>query len=129
MSELLEKSRKIHHLLQQTGGMTVAFSDMAEVLKSTIKSNVYIANPEGEILGYSLLDEFDCELLKEQVLENDYFPEEYNNYLLRTVDIKRNIDNEESNCIFVEDEDCIYDNKLTTIVPVFGGGDRLGTLV
>lgn len=129
MSELLDKSRKIHHILQQTGGRTVNFSEMADVLNKTINSNVYIADVDGGILGYSLLDEFDCEILENEVLENKQFPEEYNNYLLRTADIKRNVENDEENCIFIESEDCLYENKLTTIVPIFGGGDRLGTLI
>ena len=129
MSKLLEKSRKIHHLLQETGGKQVDFSDMANVLKKAITSNVYIVNNEGEILGYSLLEEFDCEILNEHVLEEEVFPESYNNTLLKTADIKRNIEKDKDDCIFVNDENCMYDNKLTTIVPIFGGGDRLGTLV
>ncbi|MFW5976535.1 MAG: GTP-sensing pleiotropic transcriptional regulator CodY [Bacillota bacterium] len=128
MSKLLEKSRQIHHLLQ-TGSMVVEFSEMAEVLKTTINSNVYIVNPEGKILGFSLLNEFDCEIIEDKILEDDHFPEEYNNYLLRTADIKRNITNEENNCLFIDNQKCIYENKITTIVPIFGGGDRLGTLV
>jgi transcriptional pleiotropic repressor len=32
-------------------------------------------------------------------------------------------------CVFKEGEPCVYQEKLTTILPVVGGGDRLGTLV
>jgi len=128
MSELLEKSRKINRLLQRTGGQRVDFSEMAEVLKEAINSNVYISNKEGEILGYSLLDDFECSIMEENVLEQGNFPEDYNEGLMRIQATKENISQEDGDCVFT-DEDCIYSDKLTTIVPIIGGGDRLGTLV
>ena len=36
---------------------------MAEVLKDVIKANIYIVSSEGELLGYSILDGFECELM------------------------------------------------------------------
>jgi len=129
MSELLKRSRKINHLLQQTGGRAVDFTAVADVLKKTVNSNIYIADTQGEILGYSLLEDFECDILQKEVLEEKKFPIEYNNTLLKTAEIKRNIKKDEEGCIFTEDENCLYENKLTTIVPIFGGGNRLGTLI
>ena len=128
MEKLLSKSRKIHHLLQRTGGKPVDFSDMAEVLKKAINCNVYIASSSGKILGFSFLEEFECEIMEDIVYDNGNFPEEYNQMLMKTADITRNLEKEKDDCVFI-DEDCIYDTKVTTIVPIFGGGDRLGTLV
>lgn len=128
MGSLLEKSRKINRLLQRTGGNAVDFTDMAYVLKEAIQCNVYIASKKGKILGYSLLDDFECEIMEEKVIEEGAFPEDYNDGLLRVRETKSNIEQKDGKCVFA-DEDCLFEDKLTTIVPVIGGGDRLGTLI
>ncbi len=129
MKGLLEKSRKINRLLQRTGGRPVNFLEMAEVLKDAIKCNVYITSQKGKILGYSLLDDFECDIMEQKVLEVGHFPEDYNRGLMRIHDTKENVKQKEGKCVFANEEDCLYTDKLTTIVPVVGGGDRLGTLV
>ena len=129
MGSLLEKSRKINRLLQRTGGNAVDFSDMAYVLKEAVKCNIYVTSGKGKILGYSLLDDFECDIMEEEVIDKGKFPEGYNKGLLRTRNTKENIEQKDGKCVFKEGEDCLYENKLTTIVPVLGGGDRLGTLV
>ena len=128
MSELLEKSRKINRLLQKTGGQRVDFSEMADVLSDAVKCNIYISSQKGKILGYSLLDDFECSIMEEEVIEENYFPEKYNDGLMKVEETKANISQEDGECVFT-DADCLYSDKLTTIVPVIGGGDRLGTLV
>ncbi|MFW5998149.1 MAG: GTP-sensing pleiotropic transcriptional regulator CodY [Bacillota bacterium] len=128
MSELLEKSRKINRLLQRTGGQRVDFSDMADVLTEAIRCNVYISSRKGKILGHSQLDDFECDIMEEKVIEEGWFPGEYNEGLMNVQETRENITQEEGECVFT-DEDCIYSDKLTTIVPVIGGGERLGTLV
>lgn len=129
MSELIEKSRRINSLLQRTGGRPVDFSEMADVLNEAINSNIYIASRKGKILGHSFLEDFTCDTMEKIVNEDGYFPEDYNQELLTIRDINRNIEMEEEDCLFIDDESCIFDDKLSTVVPIFGGGDRLGTLV
>lgn len=129
MTDLLEKSRKINRLLQRTGGKRVDFNEMADVLKSTIQCNIYIASRKGKILGYSIVDEFECSIMEKKVINVGRFPEDYNQGLLNINQSKPNIKQKEGNCVFDEEEDCIYSEKLTTIIPILGGGDRLGTLV
>ena len=128
MTTLLEKSRKIHRLLQKTGSKAVDFSEMADVLKKTIACNVYITSKSGKILGASFMDDFSCELMEKIVNDKGRFPEDYNQILLKTADITRNIEKEQDTCVFFKQEKCLYDKKITTIVPVFGAGERLGTL-
>lgn len=129
MDNLLEKSRKINRLLQRTGGKPVDFSEMAQVLGESIKCNVYIAGKQGKIYGYNILDDFECEIMEEEVIKVGHFPEDYNKGLMRVQETKANIKQKPGKCVFSDDEDCLFTNKLTTIVPVIGGGDRLGTLV
>lgn len=129
MEELLEKSRMINRLLQRTGGKPVDFSEMAKVLGNAIECNAYIASKKGKILGYSLLDDFECDIMEEKVINQGHFPEEYNGGLLKVMETKANIEQKEGSCVFADGEDCLFKNKLTTIIPIIGGGDRLGTLV
>ncbi|RCW51583.1 MULTISPECIES: GTP-sensing pleiotropic transcriptional regulator CodY [unclassified Halanaerobium] len=129
MDNLLEKSRKINRLLQRTGGKSVDFNDMAYVLKEAISCNVYVTSRKGKILGYSLLDDFECDIMENEVIDKGEFPEDYNKGLLRIRETRSNIEQKKGKCVFAKNEDCLFENKLTTIVPVIGGGDRLGTLV
>jgi transcriptional pleiotropic repressor len=129
MENLLKKSREINHLLQITGGRPVDFFEMANVLSNTINCNVYIVSRNGEIRGYSLLDDFECDIMEEKVIKMGFFPEKYNSELIDIIETRSNIEQKEGKCVFKEDENCLFSNKLTTIIPVVGGGDRLGTLV
>ncbi|MCF8001986.1 MAG: GTP-sensing pleiotropic transcriptional regulator CodY [Halanaerobiales bacterium] len=129
MSEILEKSRKINRLLQRSGGQPVDFEKMAPVLSEAIESNTYITSKKGKILGHSFMEDFECEIMDEIVTENNRFPEDYNNSLLEVSGTKANITQEDKVCVFDPENKCMYSDKLTTIVPVIGGGDRLGTLV
>ncbi len=129
MADLLEKSRKINRLLQQTGGKPVDFDEMADALKKAIRCNIYVVSRKGKILGHSLLDDFECGILEEEVIEEGYFPEDYNEFLLSNYGTRDNVEQTENECVFKKGEECLFQDKLTTIVPVMGGGERLGTLV
>ena len=92
MLALLEKTRMINKLLQNTE--VISYKKMAEVLKDVIKANIYIVSSEGELLGYSILDGFECELMIKKVLDVGRFPENYvkwNRFVrpLPTIDLSR----------------------------------------
>jgi len=128
-SPLLEKTRRINKILQKTAGQRVDFFEVAEVLKNVIHANVYIVEKDGKILGYALVDEFECEIMVNQVLKNSEFPERYNEFLLRDDETKVNTPQKTNDCVFVSDETCLFTNKISTILPILGGGKRLGTLL
>ena len=129
MDKLLEKSRMINRLLQRTGGRPVDFAEMAMVIREAIECNVYIASSEGKIYGYSLLDDFECDIMEEKIVSEGELPGDYNKELLKIRETRANLEKEDGACIFAEDKNCLFNNKLTTIIPILGGGDRLGTLV
>jgi len=128
-SPLLEKTRRINKILQKTAGQHVDFKEVAHVLKSVINANTYIADREGEILGYSLVDEFECELMLEEVLKQGHFPEDYNEFLMKNEDPRVNLRQKSNDCVFYESKSCLFTNKITTVIPIIGGGRRLGTLL
>ncbi|MGM0688426.1 MAG: GTP-sensing pleiotropic transcriptional regulator CodY [Bacillota bacterium] len=128
-SPLLEKTRRINRILQKSAGKHVNFKDVADVLKNVIHANVYIADRQGAILGWSLVDEFECELMVNSVLESGHFPEDYNQFLLREDESRVNLRQKTNDCVFIDSERCLFANKITTIVPIIGGGEQIGTLV
>jgi len=101
---LLSKTRELNTLLQKHKGIAVDFKDVAQTISSVTVTNVFIVSRKGKILGSSL-----NELLKNeriiQMLENRHIPVEYTDKLMDVKDSK------------------------STIFPILGGGERLGTLV
>lgn len=128
-SPLLEKTRRINKILQKTAGQHVDFADVAEVLKNVIMANVYLVDRQGEILGYAIVDEFECELMVNNVLESGKFPGYYNDFLLRSEESRVNVRQKSNDCVFIKEERCLFTNKIISIVPIVGGGKRLGTVL
>ncbi|OWZ84221.1 GTP-sensing pleiotropic transcriptional regulator CodY [Natranaerobius trueperi] len=128
-STLLDKTRRINRILQKAAGQPVDFSEVAEVLRDVINANIYIASKKGKILGSALVDEFECEIMKEQVLTQERFPEDYNDYLLSLNETSYNLTQKKNECVYQYNVDCLFSNKLTTVVPIIGGGKRLGSLI
>ncbi len=128
-SPLLEKTRRINKILQKTAGQHVDFTEVAEVLKSVIHANTYIVDRQGEILGYALVDEFECDLMVTHVLKDGRFPEYYNEFLLRKDESRVNLKQKTNDCVFLKEERCLFTNKIVTVIPICGGGKRLGTLL
>lgn len=128
MQTLLDKTRKMNQLLR-IAATEVDFQASARVLRDSLDCNVYILDKLGYVLGFSLLDDFDCEVMQSEVLRQSEFPAPYIERLYMYRDTAANLQHEKGKCVFKEAHDCPYKNKVTTIVPVVGGGDRLGTLV
>jgi transcriptional pleiotropic repressor len=106
----------------------IDFHASARVIRDSIECNTYILDKMGRVLGYALLDDFDCKVMKDEVLVQNEFPPSYNERLFMYRETAANVKHA-GVCVFKEGEPCVYQEKLTTILPVVGGGDRLGTLV
>jgi transcriptional pleiotropic repressor len=126
---LLEKTRAVSKLIQKSAGQPVNFEEMAEVLQQQIEANCYIIGRRGKILGYSFMESFACDTMDETVIHSERFPESYNEELRLTKETSANIMQDENICVFDRDNACQFSKKITTIVPVLGGGERIGTLV
>lgn len=127
MATLLEKTRKINRLLQKSE--KVDYPEISRLLSDVLESNVYIANRNGTILGYSLVDGFECEIMMERVLQGGVFPERYVEWLMRITETSPNHILKNHMCAFSDDTECLFAGKFTTIVPVHGSGERIGTLI
>lgn len=128
MQTLLEKTRKMNQLLSRTAS-EIDFMGSAAVIRDAIGCNAYILDKLGRVLGYSLMDDFDCKVMKEEVLSQREFPPSYNERLYIYRETASNLRSERGVCVFKDGVPCIYEEKVTTVLPVIGGGERLGTLV
>ena len=125
---LLSKTRELNTLLQKHKGIAVDFKDVARKISEVTVTNVFIVSRRGKILGASL-----NELLKNsrinQMLEDRHIPSEYTEKLMDVKQTESHIDIDDDLSVFPpENRDAFIDSK-TTIFPVLGGGERLGTLV
>jgi transcriptional pleiotropic repressor len=128
MATLLEKTRKLNRILQKSATEPVMFSDICKILSDVMNCNVYVISRKGKILGYSLIDEFECEVIKDKILKDQKFPEDYNNQLLQITETKPNA-KEHGYCTFDSSLECLHLGKVTTIIPIIGNRERLGTLL
>lgn len=126
--DLLSRTRKINKLLQQTGSNPVNFNEMSQTLSDVIGANVFVVSRRGKLLGYAIMQKVENERMK-KMLEERQFPEEYTNSLLELQETTANLDINSKYTAFPEENKDMFANGLTTVVPIIGGGERLGTLL
>ncbi|MFS0782309.1 GTP-sensing pleiotropic transcriptional regulator CodY [Bacillus sp. 1P06AnD] len=125
---LLEKTRKINAMLQNAAGKPVNFKEMAEILSDVIDSNVYVVSRRGKLLGVSINQQIENERMK-KMFEDRQFPEEYTNSLFNLQETSSNLNVDSEYTAFPVENKDLFVNGLTTVVPIIGGGERLGTLI
>lgn len=128
MSALLNKTRMLNKILQKSGTDPVAFEDICELLSDVLSCNVYVTSRKGKVLGYAFSKSFECDVMKKQVADERRFPKDYNEKLLSIHESMANLSNK-GLCVFEDEGNCIMQDKITTIVPIMGNRERLGTLI
>jgi transcriptional pleiotropic repressor len=118
----------LNKILQKSGTEPVVFDDICNLLSEVLSCNVYIISRKGKVLGYNFSTGFECETVKERVISEMRFPEAYNNKLLNIHETLSNLTNN-GVCVFDEGTSCGIKSKITTIVPINGNRERLGTLL
>lgn len=126
--KLLDKTRKINAMLQESAGEPVNFKEMAETLRDVIEANIFVVSRRGKLLGYAIKQEIENDRMK-QMLEKRQFPEEYTKNLFSVTVTSPNLDIDSEYTAFPIENKELFASGLTTIVPIIGGGERLGTLV
>ena len=125
---LLAKTRKINSMLQASAGKPVNFKEMADTLGRIIDSNVFIVSRKGKLLGLSIQQTIENDRMK-KMIEDRQFPEVYTNNLFNITETSPNLDVDNEHTAFPVESKEVFKNGLTTIVPIIGGGERLGTLI
>ncbi len=128
MAKLLEKTRMLNKTLVNTGSNPVSFQELSQKLSEILEANIYIASRKGRVLGYSLADDFECDIVESEVIKEGRFPKKYNDELLGYSETEENVKGIHE-CVFDDESECKYGDKVTTIIPINSGGSRLGSLV
>jgi transcriptional pleiotropic repressor len=126
---LLNKTRRLNRLLQKEAGNAVSFMDMTEVLRDTVNANIYVVSRKGKILGYGMTNEIVSSELNRTILQERRFPVESNGHLMKIEETTSNLDQNSPYYYFTDQMKNVFEYKYMTIVPIIGGGERLGTLI
>lgn len=125
---LLDKTRKINSMLQASAGKAVNFKEMSSTLSNVIECNVFIVSRKGKLLGHDINQKIENERMI-KMMEERQFPEEYTKNLFNVNETSSNLDVYSEHTVFPVENRELFEEGLTTIVPIIGGGDRLGTLI
>ncbi|MDO5359523.1 MAG: GTP-sensing pleiotropic transcriptional regulator CodY [Jeotgalicoccus sp.] len=126
MASLLQKTREINNLIQGSSNIKVDFEEVADKLSRILECNTFIVSKRGKLLGIGVVQTIENERIVD-MLENRQFPEYYVNQIMRITETRENIAFEDDLTIFPSEDP--YQDSETCIVPIYGGGNRLGTLV
>ena len=127
MSDILSKVRKLNWMLQESPTGAFSFNEMCESLSDLLDANVYVTNTRGKVIGVSLKIKQDSSTIKDAETGDESFPGEYNEGLMKVKKTCANMSGEEALTIFKYDYDT--SDKLHTVIPIVGGGNRWGTLI
>ena len=128
-SPILEKSRAIDRIIQETQDKNFDITAIAEVLRKVIDASVLIVNRKGRILGYAFNDDFDSEESIRQIIDQGSIPEVYNDFLLDSNDLRDNLRQEPEQCAFLIGSNSRQADRIMTVMPLTGNGKRIGTLL
>ncbi len=125
MQELLEKTRQVSRAMQgRREGSWPDYNKLARLLCEFSTANVYVLSRDGQILGYSWVDEYHSEAIA-SFIEQGYMPE---NYVERLSQQRETVLSKADGALFDDDQDDQTD-KTALYVPIYGASERLGTLV
>lgn len=132
MTDLLTKTRKINTLLQQKNTFDMQadlpYDKMAVTLGGILDSNTYIIGSDGVLLGYNERHDVNNERIKTMFVEKQ-FPESYTDTVAQLMKTEANIPITSDITAFPVESREKYPFGLTTVVPIFGAGERLGTII
>ena len=126
-SILLQKTRTINKFLQSSGNKPVSFSVLSDTLNEVLSSNIYILSSKGKVLGSSFTHEADSSIILDESSGEEKLPQDYIDNVNKASETIANLTKESLLSVFKGDIGSY--NKYATIVPIIGGGDRLGTLI
>lgn len=124
---LLSKTRALNRLLQRAAGKPLNFREMAEVLGSTIQAHVFVVSRRGKLLGCAAAGAWENERLRAAASSGElYFPAETNERFMKTEETMTNVEPDPGIAVTFPE---MAGHEIMTVVPIIGGGDRLGTLL
>ncbi len=122
--ELLDKTRKINRLLQNSNSQKIVFNDLCLVLSGTLSSHVLVISRKGKVLGIGkgAQDEHIPEAL--DIPPNTFVGDALNERLLSILSTQENV-----NLITLGFPPEQIQRVRAMVSPVFIAGERLGTVL
>lgn len=132
METLLDRTRQINKLLQRKNTFDLKsdlpYDKMAMILGDILDSNAYIISSTGVLLGYNEKLDVNNARVKNMFQEKK-FPQNYTNAADDLMKTESNIPITSDLTAFPVELREKYPFGLTTIVPIFGAGERIGTII
>ncbi|SHF17758.1 transcriptional pleiotropic repressor [Seinonella peptonophila] len=127
--DLLNKTRRISRILQKNvGHHLVDFDEVAQAMSDVIASNVYVINPEGKVLGAAVYHESVRDPIQQHLSERTV-PADFTRSLMEVDKSMPNVGTDAISLSYAPELKDMFPEGYTTIIPIIGGGDHLGTLV
>lgn len=125
---LLNKIRSINYLLGNFHLNNEFLKTVCAQLSKLVLSNVYLYDNNGNILCYSTHENYYCEYNKD-FLTSYSMPQEYMVITQTLTNPLLNIYESEPGCTCPEVNNCIYENRYTSIVPIFFSHEKVGAML
>ncbi len=97
-------------------------------LGDILDSNAYIISSDGSVLGFVETHDVNNERIKKMFVEKQ-FPKNYTSLVDNLSSTEANVPISNDMTAFPIEMRELYPNGLTTIVPIYGAGERLGTII
>ncbi|EQC78502.1 GTP-sensing transcriptional pleiotropicrepressorcodY [Enterococcus sp. HSIEG1] len=104
------------------------YDKMAVILGDILDSNAYIISSDGSVLGFVETHDVNNERIKKMFVEKQ-FPKNYTSLVDNLSSTESNVPISNDMTAFPIEMRELYPNGLTTIVPIYGAGERLGTII
>lgn len=128
MQKLIERTRRINSLLQRTAGQPVNYGELAEALQTVTHASVYISDRKGALLGHAHSEDGPCPVIASAV-DAGAWPNDFNRRLLRADQSVAALPADERLTAAVDGRLVATAEEVMAVVPIFGAGQRLGTVV
>ncbi len=128
-STLLDKMKKINKILYWTNKQQISFTELSRILSKIIDANVYVLGVNGHLTGFTLTEGYSCKIMERDVLEDNRFPTRYSHELMDIQETRVEASDHVESCVFDEKLECPYKTRYSVIIPINGGGERLGTFL
>jgi transcriptional pleiotropic repressor len=104
------------------------YDKMAIILGDILDSNAYIISSNGSLLGFNEKHDVNNARVKNMFVEKQ-FPKNYTDMVDNLNATEANITIDSDMTAFPVESRELYPHGLTTVVPIFGAGERLGTII
>lgn len=128
MQKLIERTRRINALLQRTAGQQADYGELADGLRSVTQASVYISDRQGTLLGHAYGEDGPCPVMSRAV-DTGAWPADFNRRLLRADQAVAALPANELLTADVDGQQTATAEAVLAVVPIYGGGERLGTVV